>query len=86
MPPKKSSRTRESEPRSTECSAAQKGTAAQIRYNGKYRSTDDQKKLHEIVHSGDLTGPYAEKPNRFRDPTNTFDPEAEQLLQRLADK
>jgi len=67
-------------------SSAQKGKAAEIRYNGKSRSKEDQEKLHKIVHSGDKTGKFAGKPNEFRDLTNSHDPKAEELLEKLKDK
>lgn len=59
-------------------SSEQKGRAAELRYSLPYAPSE----LHAIVHSGDVNGQYRNRPNRFRDLTNSFDPEAEKELNR----
>lgn len=63
-------------------STYQKGEAAEIRNGGGSQSASDRTALNQIVHSGDTSGPWAKTPNPYRDPTNSFDPEAEKVLER----
>lgn len=59
----------------------QVGQAAQLRYDPgiPYGVRQD---LHAIVHSGDEYGPFATTPNRFRDPTHSYDPQAQAVIDR----
>ena len=63
----------------------QKGQAAQIRYEPGV-SKADRIALHQIVHSGDRSGPYADTTNPYRDHTNSHDPAAQKVLEAVKAK
>jgi len=60
-------------------SAQQKGEAAELRY-----SVDPElrRDLNQIVHSGDVAGPYSNTYNPYRDLTNSYDPKAQEVLDK----
>jgi hypothetical protein len=65
-------------------SAAQKGEAAQLRYGRIFPAADRdvQTQLHEIVHSSDDDGRWANnKDNRFRDRADQYDARVERVLE-----
>lgn len=62
---------------------AQKGEAAEIRNSGTGMGYQEKVQLHQIVHSADRVGKYANTPNPYRDLTNSYDPEAEKVLQKF---
>jgi hypothetical protein len=60
-------------------SITQIGTAAVLRFQP--GTTPEQRNaLHEIVHSADTTGRYANTPNAYRDLTITYDPAAQAVI------
>ena len=67
-------------------SALQKGKAAEIRNGKDFVSKEDRDELNKIVHAGDIRGKYAQTPNQYRDPTNSFDPKAEKVLEKFTKK
>lgn len=56
-------------------SAKQKGWAAEIR--PKLPPGDLRTKMNQVVHSGDVAGPYSTTYNPYRDHTNSYDPAAQ---------
>jgi hypothetical protein len=65
-------------------SESQIGQAAILR--GQTVDPSDRIILNQIVHSADVVGPFANTPNAFRDPTTTFDPQAQAALDAIAAK
>jgi hypothetical protein len=64
--------------------ALQKGEAAEFRNDNSYAKTSGQyDALNQIVHSGDPNGKYAKTPNPYRDPTNTYDPDAQAVIEKV---
>lgn len=60
-------------------SYGQIGEAAGLRYASGMPSGIRQD-LNAIVHSGDQVGPFATMPNKFRDPTFSYDPRAQGVI------
>ena len=57
------------------------GAAARLRSNGKnYGKPFDE--LSKIVHSADKTGKYSTTPNPYRDFTGSYDPRAQEVLNK----
>lgn len=61
-------------------SVKQMGEAARLRNNGTEYSKEERVSLHQIVHAGDTSGKFSHTPNPYRDPTCTYDPKAQQVL------
>ena len=61
------------------------GEAAKVR-GQKNVSKSDRNTLNQIVHSPDTNGPYSETPNKFRDPTCTYDPAAQLAIDSIKKK
>lgn len=58
--------------------------AIQLRGQTPNLSKEDRTILNQIVHSGDIVGPYSTTPNPYRDPTFTYDEKAQTELDRIA--
>ena len=63
-------------------SSEQKGQAAEMR-NTPGMPTELRQAANQIVHSGDTAGKYATTPNPFRDPTNSYDSNAQNVLNQM---
>ena len=66
-------------------SSNQKGQAAELR--GQHNLTSSERTTcNQIVHSGDTKGPYSQTHNPYRDPTNSYDSNAQKKLDAMSRK